>query len=136
MMMMLQEEPHEGDGIVRGPAAAGMVQASSSAFPTGQQSSSPSTSRLVVATAPSQPRSSAGIPPSPNDDPNVPFHLKVTRSTLLFCFCAAVNSANLGYDIGVSTNAGRLVQASFDLSVVQREIFVGSMNFWSSTFFL
>jgi hypothetical protein len=130
-MMMLQEEPHEGDGIVRGPAAG--VAASSSMLP-GQQSS-PSTSRLVVATAPSQPRSSAGIPPSPNDDPNLPFHLKVTRSTLLFCFCAAVNSANLGYDIGVSTNAGRLVQASFDLSVVQREIFVGSMNFWSSTFF-
>jgi hypothetical protein len=131
-MMMLQEESHEGDGIVRGPpAGAGMAQASSSAFPTDQQSSS----RLVVATAPSQPRSLAGIPPSPNDAANLPFHLKVTRSTLLFCFCAAVNSANLGYDIGVSTNAGRLVQASFDLSVVQREIFVGSMNFWSSTFF-
>jgi hypothetical protein len=57
----------------------------------------------------------------------------ITRSTVLFCFCAAVNSANLGYDIGVSTGAGKLVQQTFNLSVVQREVFLGSMNFWSST---
>lgn len=54
-------------------------------------------------------------------------------ATLLFVSCAAVNSCNLGYDIGVSTDAGRLIQVDLDLSDRQREIFVGSINFWAST---
>lgn len=57
--------------------------------------------------------------------------LKVTRSTVLFAACAALNSCNLGYDIGVSTNAGSLIQKDFGLTDVQRELFVGSLNFWS-----
>jgi MFS family permease len=57
--------------------------------------------------------------------------LKVTRSTYLFAACAALNSCNLGYDIGVSTNAGSLIQKDLDLTDVQRELFIGSLNFWS-----
>jgi MFS family permease len=56
---------------------------------------------------------------------------KVTRSTILFSACAAMNSCNLGYDIGVGTNAGSLIQKDFGLTDVQRELFIGSLNFWS-----
>jgi MFS family permease len=59
------------------------------------------------------------------------FSLKVTRSTVLFAACAALNSCNLGYDIGVSTNAGSLIQKDLGLTDVQRQLFVGSLNFWS-----
>lgn len=32
--------------------------------------------------------------------------IRITRSTYLFALCAALNSVNLGYDIGTSTSAG------------------------------
>ena len=32
--------------------------------------------------------------------------LGITRSTYIFALCAALNSVNLGYDIGTSTSAG------------------------------
>jgi MFS family permease len=32
---------------------------------------------------------------------------------------------------GVSTNAGSLIQRDLNLTDVQRELFVGSLNFWS-----
>jgi MFS family permease len=57
--------------------------------------------------------------------------IRVTKSTVIFALCAALNSCNLGYDIGVSTNAGALVQNDLGLSDVQRELFIGSLNFWS-----
>jgi MFS family permease len=57
--------------------------------------------------------------------------IKITRSTYIFALCAAVNSCNLGYDIGVSTNAGGLIQKDLGLTDVQREVFVGSLNLWS-----
>ena len=57
--------------------------------------------------------------------------LKVTKYTYLFALCAAINSCNLGYDIGVSANAGVLIERDLGLSDVQRELFVGSLNFWS-----
>jgi len=57
--------------------------------------------------------------------------VRVTKSTVIFALCAALNSCNLGYDIGVSTNAGALVQNDLGLSDVQRELFIGSLNFWS-----
>jgi MFS family permease len=63
-------------------------------------------------------------------DANIP----LTRATKLYAFCASINSCNLGYDIGVSTEAGRLVQAYFNLSTKQRELFVGSINFWASKY--
>jgi MFS family permease len=58
-------------------------------------------------------------------------HHKVTRSTVIFALCAAVNSCNLGYDIGVNTNAGPKIQIYFDLTDVQLELLLGSINFWS-----
>ena len=57
--------------------------------------------------------------------------IKVTKSTFLYAFCAAMNSCNLGYDIGVSTNASQLIQNDFGLTDTQRELFVGSLNFFS-----
>jgi MFS family permease len=57
--------------------------------------------------------------------------LKLTRQTFIFALCAAVNSCNLGYDVGVSTNAGALIQRDMGLTDVQREAFIGSLNMWS-----
>jgi MFS family permease len=57
--------------------------------------------------------------------------VKITRSTYIFAAVAAVNSCNLGYDIGVSTNAGALIQQDFNLSDAQRELFIGFLNLWS-----
>jgi hypothetical protein len=76
-------------------------------------------------------------PPRP-DDPHQPerrIHppgIIISAATYRFVLCAALNSCNLGYDIGVSTEAGRLLQADFGLSNRQREIFIGSINFWAS----
>lgn len=56
--------------------------------------------------------------------------VKVTKSTVVFALCAALNSCNLGYDIGVSTNAGGLIQDDMGLTDHERELFVGSLNFW------
>ena len=53
------------------------------------------------------------------------------HATKVFALCAAVNSCNLGFDIGVSTSVGPLIQQDFGLSDVQREIFVGSLNFFA-----
>lgn len=53
------------------------------------------------------------------------------HATKVFALCAAVNSCNLGFDIGVSTSVGSLVQDDFDLSDFEREIFVGSLNFFA-----
>lgn len=55
----------------------------------------------------------------------------ITKATKLYSFCAAVNSCNLGYDIGVSTNVGPLLKSTMNLSDSQLELFVGSINFWS-----
>ena len=60
--------------------------------------------------------------------------MPLTRATKLYAFCASINSCNLGYDIGVSTEAGRLVQAYFNLTTTQREMFIGCINFWASKF--
>lgn len=56
----------------------------------------------------------------------------ITRATMIFAACAAVNSCNLGFDIGISTQVGVLIQKDMNLSVTQREIFVGSINFYAS----
>jgi MFS family permease len=57
--------------------------------------------------------------------------LKITRHTFIFAMCAALNSCNLGYDIGVSTIAGGLIQSDMGLTDIQRKLFVGSLNLWS-----
>jgi hypothetical protein len=61
---------------------------------------------------------------------------KITRATYVFAFCAALNSAIIGYDTGVSTDAARKVQITFDLTDVERELFVGCLNFFASKLFL
>jgi hypothetical protein len=57
--------------------------------------------------------------------------LKITRSTKLYAFCAALNSCNLGYDIGVNTGAGMLIQESMGLTDLQLEVFMGSLNLFA-----
>ena len=57
--------------------------------------------------------------------------LEVTRSTRLFALCAALNSCNLGYDIGVNTGAGPLLQSSLGLTDLQLEVFMGSLNLYA-----
>ena len=68
--------------------------------------------------------------PAKHIPPNPPT-LKITRSTKLYAFCAALNSCNLGYDIGVNTGAGMLLQNSLSLSDVQLEVFMGSINLFA-----
>lgn len=55
----------------------------------------------------------------------------ISGSVRLYSLCAAVNSLNLGYDIGVSTNLGPLIQEDFGLTDVQRELLIGSLNFFA-----
>ena len=64
-------------------------------------------------------------------DDNKALSTPLTKSTIIFALCAAINSCNLGYAIGVSTNAGVLVQNHFQLSDIQRGLFVGSINLWA-----
>jgi len=61
----------------------------------------------------------------PDDKPGV------SRTVYLLTFCAALGSCNLGFDIGVNTDAGKLVQESMQLSDVQLELFMGSINLYA-----
>lgn len=56
---------------------------------------------------------------------------KVSKKVKLYAMCAALNSCNLGYDIGVNTGAGILLQESLGLSDLQIEIFLGSLNLFA-----
>ena len=51
-----------------------------------------------------------------------------SRYAYLLAFVAALNSANLGYDIGVMSGAALYVQEDWDLTDVQVEILVGILN--------
>lgn len=55
----------------------------------------------------------------------------VTRATYIYALCAAINSANIGYDVGVNTQAGPLVQEDLQLTVPQLEFFLGSINLFA-----
>eukprot|EP00550_Attheya_septentrionalis_P001542 CAMPEP_0198291048 /NCGR_PEP_ID=MMETSP1449-20131203/8704_1 /TAXON_ID=420275 /ORGANISM="Attheya septentrionalis, Strain CCMP2084" /LENGTH=549 /DNA_ID=CAMNT_0043989639 /DNA_START=279 /DNA_END=1928 /DNA_ORIENTATION=- len=55
----------------------------------------------------------------------------VNRATYVYVLSAALNSCNLGYDIGVNTTAGILIQDSMNLSDGQLELFMGSLNFFA-----
>ena len=57
--------------------------------------------------------------------------IKLTRSAMIFTLCAALNSCNLGYDVGSSTAAGMLIQEELELTRIQREVWTGSLNFWA-----
>lgn len=56
----------------------------------------------------------------------VPVSLRLTTAT--FALCAAFNSCSFGYDIGVTTVAGELVQKDMGLSDLQLELFLGTSN--------
>lgn len=64
-------------------------------------------------------------------DASISDPLRLTNSTILYAACASLNSCNLGYDIGVSTEAGRLIQDAMGLTKQQRELFTGSINFFA-----
>ena len=57
--------------------------------------------------------------------------IPININLYIFAFCAALNSCNLGYDIGVNTAAAQLMQNDMELSNVQLEIFMGSLNLWA-----
>lgn len=40
--------------------------------------------------------------------------IRITKSTYIFALCAALNSVNLGYDIGTSTSAGSCLSFMFN----------------------
>ena len=60
-----------------------------------------------------------------------PKSMSVSRTVYLLTFCAALGSCNLGFDIGVNTDAGQLIQESMELSDVQLELFMGSINLYA-----
>ncbi|KAJ1448742.1 general substrate transporter [Pelagophyceae sp. CCMP2097] len=53
------------------------------------------------------------------------------RYVYLLAFIAALNSANLGYDIGVMSGAALYIDEAMELSEVQLELLVGTLNFWA-----
>jgi len=55
----------------------------------------------------------------------------VSRNVKVFAFCAAINSAILGYVTGVSTHSGRMIQDEFSLSDEELEVYIGTLNFFS-----
>lgn len=65
----------------------------------------------------------------PDDYGDIPH--EVTSSVYLYAMCAAINSVNLGYDIGVNTDASLLLRDSMNLSDVQLEVFMGSLNLFA-----
>jgi hypothetical protein len=66
------------------------------------------------------------------DEPFTGTETPITRSTMIYVLCAALNSCNLGYDIGVSTSVSKLIQNDLHISNLQREVFIGFINFWAS----
>ena len=58
-------------------------------------------------------------------------YVKVTWAVLLFTACASINSCNLGYDVGVNTNVGPLLQERFLLSDLQLGLFLGGLNIFA-----
>jgi len=70
-------------------------------------------------------------PPQHDDATNNNNSVQITRSAKLYAFCAALNSCNLGYDIGVNTGAGILLQNTLELSDLQLEAFFGSLNLFA-----
>mmetsp|Transcript_26997 Transcript_26997/g.41866 ORF Transcript_26997/g.41866 Transcript_26997/m.41866 type:complete len:531 (+) Transcript_26997:79-1671(+) len=78
-------------------------------------------SPMMRAPAPSLP---IGIPPHHSEEDQIP----ITSAVRTFALCAALNSCNLGYDIGVNTGAADLVRDDLGLSDNELEIFLGSIN--------
>ena len=49
----------------------------------------------------------------------------------IFTLCACVSSCFLGYEVGASAHVGKIVQAQFGLTDVQRGLFIGALNFFT-----
>lgn len=66
------------------------------------------------------------------DDQN--YQVTLNRATKIFALCAALNSCNLGFDIGVTTSAGKLLQSENSLELNDEEIslFMGSLNLFAA----
>lgn len=58
-------------------------------------------------------------------------HIKISSYVYLWTICAALNSCNLGYDIGVNTVAGPRLQRDMGLTDLELEIFYGSLNLFA-----
>lgn len=56
----------------------------------------------------------------------------ISRATYIMVAGAVLNSYTIGYDVGTSTRASRLLQSDMDLSLTEREIWVGCLHFWAS----
>ena len=56
---------------------------------------------------------------------------KHKNAVYVFAGCAALNSCNLGFDIGVSSDVGLEVQEVMGLSEVETEVFMGSINIFA-----
>jgi len=56
---------------------------------------------------------------------------EIRMKVYLFASCAAINSCNLGYDIGVNSVAAEKLQDSMDLSDFKLEIFLGFLNLFA-----
>lgn len=67
-------------------------------------------------------------------DYNANTDIPIRKATKIFAMCAALNSCNLGFDIGVNTSAGKLLQDpdSMGLTNVQLEFFNGSLNLFAA----
>lgn len=56
---------------------------------------------------------------------------KVSRWNYIYAICAAINSCNLGYDIGVSTDLGLLITHQFGLTMFERQVYTSFIDFWA-----
>ena len=56
---------------------------------------------------------------------------RIRKTVYLFTACAALNSVNLGYDIGINANATKLVQDAMDLTNEQVQMFNGCLNLFA-----
>ena len=65
---------------------------------------------------------SSAFPPTP---PQLPLTLQLT------VLCAALNSCNLGYDLGITADVTPLLENAFNLSEDDVSLFVGSLNFFA-----
>uniref|UniRef100_A0A7S2K9X8 Hexose transporter 1 n=1 Tax=Leptocylindrus danicus TaxID=163516 RepID=A0A7S2K9X8_9STRA len=77
------------------------------------------------------PPPSNGTPNANNCGDTIKKSEEVTPMVRKLTFCAALNSCNLGFDIGVYTGACTLIQDSVGLTDRELEIFIGSVNIFA-----
>ena len=105
------------DASQRSPGPAAM--ADTTAAPTAPANAAAAASRDAAPTT----ANAAAAPSSPADNEEA-----VPRYVVLLAMCAALNSCNLGYDIGVNSGVGPHLQAKgegMNLSDLQLELFFG-----------